>query len=130
MTVVTNDGFAAVASRIGGADAVATLTWIGIGIGGGAEAVGDTQLTTEQTTGGTARAQDGSPSRQTTTQVDDTARSVITFNITATFAITEAGLFDVAGPPVTGILVVRDNFAAVNVISGDTLIVTIDIQVT
>lgn len=78
------------------------------GTGTVAEAAGDTAL-------GTACGE----ARDTGTQVEVAAnqyRSVATHTYTATFAITEHGLFNVAS---AGILMDRTVFTAINVVSGD-----------
>lgn len=125
--VVVDTGRAAVAGLING---VITNFFDAIGIGTGAtgEVVGDTTLQTEITTGGGARAA-SSNSRVTTDTTNDTARCTTTFTFTASFAVTESGLFDqttVAG----SVMLSRKTFAALNVISGDTLqiIWTIDVD--
>lgn len=123
--LVTNAGMAGVASRIGGAGSEAAFTYIAIGTGTTAAAATDTALQTEITTGGGARAA-ATVSRTTTDVTNDTARAVVTFNFTSTFAVTEAGLLNAAS---SGVLLNRQVFTAVNVVNGDSLQVTIDIDV-
>lgn len=123
--LVTNTGRAGVASRINGAGSEAAFTYIAIGTGTTAAAVGDTTLQTEITTGGGARAA-ATASRVTTDTTNDTARLVLTYTFTSTFAVTEAGALNAAS---AGTLLNRQVFSAVNVVSGDSLQVTIDIDV-
>ncbi len=100
--------------------------YIAIGTGTVAPAAGDTALGAEITTGGGARALATTLDRVTTTVTNDTARAIVTFAFTASFAVTEAGLFDAAA---AGNMLSRQTFAAVNVVSGDSLQVTWKIQV-
>lgn len=123
--LVTNTGLAGIASRINGSGAEAAFTYIAIGTGTTAAAAGDTALETEITTGGGARAA-ATASRTTTTQTNDTATLVHTFTFTASFAVTEAGALNAAS---AGVLVNHQVFTAVNVVSSDTLQVTIDLAV-
>lgn len=123
--LVTNAGKAGVASRINGAGSEAAFTYIAIGIGTTAAAAGDTALQTEITTNGGQRAA-ATASRTTTDVTNDTARLVLTFNFTGSFAVTEAGALNASS---SGVLLNRQVFSAVNVASGDSLQITIDIDV-
>ena len=123
--LVTTTGKAGVAGRIGGSGSPAAFTYIAIGTGTTAAAVGDTTLQTEITTGGGARAS-ATVSLVTTDTTNDTARAVLTFNFTSSFAVTEAGLLNASS---SGTLLNRNVFTAVNVANGDSLQVTIDIDV-
>lgn len=118
--LVVDAGKAGVASRINGAGAEAAFTFIAIGTGTVAAAAGDTTLGTEITTGGGARAA-ATASRVTTDVTNDTARLVLTFNFTATFAVTESGALNASS---AGVLLARQVFTAVNVVNGDSLQVT------
>lgn len=120
--LVTNTGKAGMASRFNGAGAEAAFTYIAIGTGTTAAAIGDTTLETEITTGGGARAA-ATASRTTTTVTNDTARLEKTFTFTGSFAITEAGVLNAAS---AGTLANRSVFSAINVVSTDNLQVTID----
>ncbi|MBI4160056.1 hypothetical protein HY504_02725 [Candidatus Wolfebacteria bacterium] len=117
--LVVDAGKAAVAGLING---VITnfFEYIAIGTGTVAPAAGDTALGAEITTGGGARAA-GTTSRVTTDVTNDTAQVVLTFNFTASFAVTESGVLDSAA---AGILLARQTFSAINVVSGDSLQVT------
>lgn len=124
--LVTDAGKAGVASRINGADSEAAFTAIAIGTGTTAADVGDTTLETEITTGGGERGA-ATASRQTTDVTNDTARLVKTFSFTSTFAVTEAGALN--NNTSGGVLLNRQVFTAVNVVNGDSLQVTINIDV-
>ncbi len=116
--LVVSAGKAAIAGLING---VITnfFEHIAIGTGTTAAAAGDTTLQTEITTGGGARAA-GTTSRVTTTVTNDTAQVEVTFTFTASFAVTESGLFDAIS---AGTLACRQVFSAVNVVNTDQLTV-------
>jgi len=122
--LVVNAGKAAAAGLLNGVIAN-FFEHIAIGTGTVAPAAGDTALGAEITTGGGARAP-GTTSRVTTTVTNDTAQIVLTFNFTASFAVTESGVFDSIS---AGTMLCRQTFAAVNVVNGDSLQVTWKIQV-
>lgn len=63
----------------------------------------------------------------TTGTAGDTAQFVTTFTFTGSFALTEEGLFNAAA---AGTMPASQTFAAVNVVSGDTLTCTHKIQIT
>ncbi len=123
--LVTNAGKAAIASRINGAGGLAAATYLAIGTGTTAAAAAQTALVTEITTGGGARAS-ATASRVTTTVTNDTARLVLTYTFSSTFAVTEAGAFNAVS---SGDMFNRQVFSAVNVVSSDTLQVTVDLAV-
>lgn len=118
--LITNAGFAGVASRINGAGGEAAFTWIAVGTGVTAAAVGDTALQTELAASGLSRA-NATASRVTTDVTNDSARLVNSFTVTGTAAVTESGVLNAAS---SGVLLARQVFSAVNVINGDTLQVT------
>jgi hypothetical protein len=118
--LVTNAGFAGVASRLNGAGSEAVFNYIGIGTGTTAAAVTDTGLEAEIATGGGQRAL-ATASRVTTDVTNDTAQNVVTFNFSSSFAITESGVFNAAS---AGTLLARQVFSAINVSNGDSLQVT------
>ncbi len=121
--LMVNAGLAAIAGLING---VITnfFDYIAIGTGTTAPANTDTTLQTEITTNGGQRAA-ATCTRTTTTITNDTAQLVVTFNFTGTFAVTEAGVLDSAS---SGTLACRQTFAALNVVSGDSLQLTFKIQ--
>ena len=123
--LVTNAGFAGVASRINGDGAEAAFVWIALGIGATAANVTDTTLDSEIVTVGGERAS-ATASRTTTDVTNDTATLVHTFNLTGTLAIVESGVLNAAS---TGTLLCRQVFTAINVINGDSLQVTWDVDV-
>lgn len=122
--LITNAGLAVMASRFNGADSEAAVTYIALGTGNTAAAATDTALVTEIATGGGSRAA-ATVSRQTTTVSNDTARLLKTFSFTASFAVTESGIFNAASGPD---LAARQVFSAINVANGDSLQVTWDID--
>jgi len=100
---------------------------IAIGTGTDAAAAGDTALETEITTDGGERrsGSDVTGTRVTTSVTNDTAQLVTTFTFTDSFAITESGIFNDAS---AGTLLARQVFAAINVVSGDSLQMTWKVQ--
>jgi hypothetical protein len=124
--LVTTVGKAAVADQLGGTT-TAPMTCVAIGIGTDAAAAADTTLGSEITTNGGERGA-ATVSNQTTTTAGDTERWIKTFTFTGAFAVTEEGILDnnTAG----GVLLARQVFSAVNVVSGDSLQITHNIQVT
>jgi len=123
--LVTSAGKAGVASRINGNGSEAAFTYLAIGTGTTAADAADTTLETEIITGGGERAA-ATASRTTTDVTNDTARLVLTYSFTSTFAVTEAGALNAAS---AGVLLNRQVFSAVNVVNGDSLQVTVDIDV-
>lgn len=122
--LVTNAGFAGVASRIGGAGAEAAFDYIAVGTGAVAANVSDTTLGTETAASGLSRVQ-GTVSRQTTDVTNDTARVTTTFTVTGTVAVTESGVLNAAA---SGVLLCRQVFSAINVANGDSLQITWDVD--
>ena len=123
--LITDAGKAGSASRINGAGSEAAFTYCAIGIGTAAATALDTTLASEITTNGGQR-KSATPTRTTTTVPNDTARNVATFDFTGSFAVTEAGILNAAS---AGVLLNRQVFTAVNVVSGDSLQITVDISV-
>lgn len=117
---ITTTGKAGVASRINGSGGEAAFTYIALGTGTNASAVGDTTLQTEATTNGAQRA-NATASRVTTDTTNDTARLVNTFNFTGSFSITESGVLNASS---VGTLLARQVFTAIAVVNGDSLQVT------
>ena len=119
--LVTNAGLAGI-----GADAVeAAFDYIAVGTGTTAAAAGDTTLETELATSGLSRAQ-GTDSRETTTQTNDTLVVTKTFTVTGTAAVTECGLLNAGA---SGTLLGRNVFSAINVANGDSLQIDYKVQV-
>jgi hypothetical protein len=124
LNTTTKAGFAAVAGLING---VVTnfFEHIAVGTGTTPATSDDTALETEVAASGLSRAA-GSTSRVTTTVANDTAQIVVAYTVSGSVAVTETGLFDSAA---AGVMLARRVFAAVNVVSGDTLTVTWKVQV-
>jgi hypothetical protein len=118
--LVVDAGKAGAASRINGAGGEAAFTFIGMGTGTVAPAAGDTALGAEKDEAGAATTthKSATASRVTTTVTNDTAQDVVTFNYTATLAVTESGVFNAA---TAGTMLCRQTFSAVNVVNGDSL---------
>lgn len=123
--LVVSAGKAGAASRLNGAGGEAQFDYVAIGTGTNSPAAGDTALQTEISTGGGARKQ-GTTSRVTTSVTNDTARVSATFNLTASFAVTEFGLLNASS---NGTLLARQTQTAINVANGDSLVVQWSIQV-
>lgn len=122
--LLTSAGKAGLASRINGNGAEAVFTYVAVGTGTVAAAIGDTTLGTESAASGLSRAA-GTASRITTTVTNDTAQVLKAFTVTGTVAVTEAGLLNAAS---VGTLLARQVFAAINVVNGDSLTMTWRIQ--
>jgi len=120
--LITNAGFAGMASRCNGDGAEAAFTYIAVGTGTNAANVTDTALQTELAADGLSRAA-GTASRKTTDVTDDTASLTKTFTVTGTQAVTESGVLNAGA---AGVLLSRQVFAAVNVVDGDSLQITWD----
>lgn len=124
--LVTTVGKAAVADQTGGTT-TSPMTALAIGIGTTAAAAADTTLESEITTNGGERGA-AAVTNVTTTTADDTERWIKTWTFTGSFAVTEEGVLD--NNTSGGVLLARQVFAAVNVVSGDSLQVTHSVQVT
>ena len=98
---------------------------LAIGTGATAAAAGDTALQAEITTNGGQRAS-ATRTQVTTTVTNDTAQYAVTWTFTGSFAVTECGVLNNS---VGGTLLARQVFAAINVVSGDTLSITYKVAV-
>jgi hypothetical protein len=116
--LVVSAGKAQVAGLINGAT-TGVFNYIAIGTGTTSPSASDTALGNE-----VARAS-ATVGRTTTNVTNDTATWSATFNFTASYAITEAGIFNASSG---GTMLARQTFSAVNVVSGDSL--TINWKVT
>lgn len=121
-TVVTNKGKEIITARFL-ASAAALVLRIGWGTGNGTAAAADATLFTESAE---ARAQ-AAMSQATTSTTNDTIQAVATLTATATRAITNAGLFDAASG---GNMLMKGDFAVVNLSNGDSITFTMKIQFT
>lgn len=118
--LITSAGKALVAGLIVVDVGGTAFDYIAIGTGTTAAAAGDTALETEITTNGGERrgGANVTGSRVTTTVANDTSQWSTTFTFTGSFAVTEAGVLN---DPSAGTLLCHQVFAAINVISGDSL---------
>jgi hypothetical protein len=122
--LVTNAGFALNAGLLSGVGTPTVIGYIALGTGTTAAAVTDTALQAEITTGGLARAS-ATKSLVTTSVTNDTAQLLYTFTASASFAVTESGIFNASS---AGTLFAHQVFAAINVNSGDNLQATWKVQ--
>lgn len=125
---ITTAGKAGAASRLNGSGSEAAFTAIGAGTGTTAFNVADTALETGKAADGTADSgvhvlptASVTASRVTTTVTNDTAQLVGTIAWTATVAVTESGVFN---NDTNGVMLCRQTFTAINVVSGDSLQLT------
>jgi len=118
--IVTNVGKGVITARFLSAAPPLAL-FIGWGTGNGTAAETDTTLFTESNE---ARAAAAVSQFQTTT-ANDTVQAIATLQATANRAITNAGLFDAL---TSGNLIMKGNFSAVNLNSGDSIAFTMRIQ--
>lgn len=121
---VTNVGFAGMASRFNGAGSEAAFTYLALGTGATASAVGDTALETEITTSGLERA-NATASRVTTTQTNDTAQALHTWTASGSVSPTEVGLFNASSG---GVLAARQVFTAIPLASSDSFQITYKVK--
>jgi hypothetical protein len=127
-TAFTNAGSAIVTNRL--IQAGTAPKNIGWGIGTTTAAVSQTALTTESATsggaaGGASTRTVGTESRTTGSVANDQYTVTGTVTAASTLAITEAGLFDAAQ---AGGMLIRSDFAAVNVVSGDSIAFTFNLR--
>lgn len=93
--------------------------YLATGTGTG-QGVTDTTLAAEIADSGLARAA-GTGTLTTTNTTNDTAQLVVTWSVTGTKAVTEAGMLNAAS---TGVMAAYQNFSALNLVNGDSLQVT------
>jgi len=119
---LTNTGFAEVAGLIC-LDQLSGRTafdYIAIGIGTTAATATDTTLVSEITDVGGQRGV-AAGTRVNTNVTNDTMQLVLTYTFTGTRAVTESGVLNASS---AGIMLCRQTFSAINVVSGDSLEVT------
>jgi hypothetical protein len=123
LTAFTNAGTALVTSRV--TQTGTAPKNIGWGVGTTAAAVTQTALVTESapTTAGGRTV--GTESVVTTTVTNDTYQVAGTVTAGSSLAITEAGLFDNV---TAGNMLIRSDFSAVNVVSGDSIAFTFKLK--
>jgi hypothetical protein len=118
--LITTKGHQQIAQQLGGTTTT-PMTAMAIGTGTNAASISDTQLQTEITTLGGARAA-GTITNVTVTATLDSEQWVHTWNFTGTFAVTEEGILD--NNASGGNMLAHQVFSVVNVVSGDSLQIT------
>lgn len=111
--VVCNTGIAQAAGLLDGSQTT-YFTALAVGTGTTAASASDTALTTE------VMRISSTNTLVTTSVTDDTAQFSATFDFTATYAITEEGIFDTVTAS-SGIILAHQVFGAINVVSGDSI---------
>lgn len=122
--LITNVGRRAVAQLLRDGTG-SPFSHIAVGTGTSAANATDTALEGETSAAGLGRAS-ATTSEQTTDTTGDTARFLKLFSVTGTLAVTESGVFN---NPSAGTPLCRQVFSAINVVNGDTLQITWDIDV-
>ena len=118
--LIVNAGLALMAALVDGS-VTTPIVGMAIGTGTTAAAVTDTALQTEVMRGATTN------SIVTTTVANDTAEFSYTFAITATYAITEEGLFTSSAAS-SGTMLSHQVFAALNLVATDSIQIIHKIQ--
>ena len=127
--LIVNAGAAAVAAQINGETTFPVFKYVAVGLGTAAAAAADVTLGSEITDSGLARGT-ATVSRVTTDVTNDTAQMLLSFSVTGTKAVTESGVFNhITVGSATGTMLARQIFSAINVVSGDTLLITLKIDV-
>jgi hypothetical protein len=111
--LITSAGKAAIAGLLGNTGSVNPFTYLAIGTGTTAAAIGDTALQTEITDTGLARAL-ATVTRVTTTVANDTLQLTKAWTATGAKAVTEIGALN---DSIAGILLGRQVFTAINTIN-------------
>ncbi len=122
-TVFTNAGAAIVTNRI--TQAGTAPKNIGWGVGTTTAAVSQTALVTESAPTTSGGRTVGTETRTTVTVTNDNYQVTGTVTAVSTLAITEAALFDAT---TAGNMLIRSDFAAVNVVSGDSIAFTFGLK--
>lgn len=122
-TAFTNAGAAVVTNRI--IQAGTAPKNIGWGIGTTTAATSQTALVTESAPTTSGGRTVGTESRTTGSQTNDQYTVTGTVTAVSSLAITEAGLFDAT---TAGNMLIRSDFAAVNVVSGDSIAFTFNLR--
>ena len=120
--IIVNASLAEISGLVGNTGSKTAFTFLAVGIGTTAADAADTTLETEIVDSGLARAA-ATVSQQTSAQADDTLRLLKTFSVSGTKAVTEAGALNAGA---AGTLLGRQVFAAINVVSGDSLTIQYD----
>jgi hypothetical protein len=122
-TAFTNGGTAIITNRIIQAGTAAKN--IGWGIGTATAAIANTALGTESAPTTSGGRTVGTESRTTGTNTNDQYTVAGTVTAVSSLAITEAGLFDAV---TAGNMLIRSDFAPVNVVSGDSIAFTFNLK--
>lgn len=122
-TIFTNAGAAIITNRV--IQAGTAPKNIGWGIGVTAAAVAQTALVTESAPTTAGGRTIGAESRTTGVVTTDQYTVIGTVTAVSTLAITEAGLFDAV---TAGNMLIRADFAAVSVNSGDSIAFTVNLR--
>ena len=121
--LVVNVGVATLPALVGGTGTVyGAFKYIAVGTATGSPAASSTSLGAECFDSGLTRGT-STNTAVTTDVANDTLQLVLSYSVTGTKAITESAIFNHAGTPV-GTMLAFQVFAAINVISGDTLQIT------
>jgi hypothetical protein len=115
-TAFTNAGAAIITNRI--IQAGTAPKYIGWGTGTTTAAVGQTALVTEAAPTTSGGRTTGTESRTTISQTNDNWQNQGTVTAGGTLAITESATFDAVS---SGNMLIRGDFSAVNVVSGDSI---------
>lgn len=132
LTAFTNVGTSIITNRI--TQLGTAPKFVGWGTGATVAAIAQTALVTETTAtttttnagGGAVNTRStGTESRTTSTNTNDQYTVSATLTSTATQAITEVGVFDAL---TAGNMNIRSDFAAINVVSGDSVAFTVNLK--
>lgn len=121
---IVSAGKAGLASRISGSGAEPAFAYIAVGTSNTSVTAGDTTLGAETVGSGLSRVL-ATLSRVTTSVTNDTARLSTTFTVSGSVTLQEVGVFNASS---AGTMLCRTVFAALGVVSGDSLTINYDIQ--
>jgi len=125
-TKITHGGSAIIADRIKNTPTVASPRWVGIGVG--ATGAGRTAAKTDTGLSTAAESRvEGTESRVTTTETNDTYQVVGIITATAPRDVDEAGLFNASSG---GTMFLSATFAVVALATNDSLQLTCKCQIT
>ena len=117
---ICNLGIKAIVGLAGNVDSQTAFTYLAAGIGTTSANATDTALESEIVDSGLARAS-ATTTSETTTVTDDTLQLVKAWTVSGTKAVTEIGILNASS---SGVLLGHQVFSVLNVVSGDTLMVT------
>jgi hypothetical protein len=125
--VVTTVGVQYIVDAFQNITEVESMKFHALGTGSGAEAVGNTALTTELTTQYSTSNTRPTGSLGEKSGDATSFETAATITVSATVAATEHGIFNAAATG-TGVLLDRTLFSVINLASGDSLLATYDLQ--